>query len=42
MLYQKMKFQWNTIMQRKKKIKDEDDEESLMIRASERNVCSSE
>ena len=36
--------QWDTIMQRKKTIKDEDDEESLTIGAfaSERMVCSSE
>ena len=36
--------QWDTIIQRKKKIKDEDDEESLTIGAfeSERKVCSSE
>ena len=36
--------QWDTIMQRKEKIKDEDNEESLVIGAfeSERKVCSSE
>ena len=36
--------QWDTIMQRKKKIKDEDDEESLTIGTfeSERKVCCSE
>ena len=36
--------QWDTIMQRKEKIKDEDNEESLAIGAfeSERKVCSSE